>query len=90
MPNDRPKTTLPRCGDHVFHQPSGETWLVAWADDEHLAPNGWPPSVAQLSDCEVVRRCTDAEHEAAVRMWLNSTGGTRAKVLRLYGEVVGQ
>lgn len=80
---------LPRCGDVVQHGPTGERWIVAWAESEHLAPAGYPSCRAQLADCTILRRCTDEEHAHAVQLWRNSTGsgddGRRARVLRLYG-----
>jgi hypothetical protein len=82
------KTTMPRCGDHVRHRPTGERWLVAWAEGDELAPAGWPTSMARLADCEVIHRCSDMEHAAAVREWGSSQGGHRTRVLRLYGEAL--
>jgi hypothetical protein len=75
-----------RCGDHVHHRPSGEDWVVAWAEGEHLAAAGWPNSQARLEDCDVIHRCSDAEHAEWVASWRNSQGddGRRARVLRLY------
>jgi hypothetical protein len=40
--NDIFKGSMLRCGDHVKHFPSGEIWVVAWADDEKLCAAGWP------------------------------------------------
>ena len=51
-----------RCGDHVYHRPTGEDWLVAYVDGNYLAPCGWPPGEAKVADCTVVYRCTDEEH----------------------------
>lgn len=83
------QTTPPRCGDHVLHHPTGETWMVAYADRsrDELAPAGWPNTLARLSDCEVVRCCTDAEHVLAVSRWRGSQGGDsrRELVLTMYG-----
>lgn len=77
---------LPRCGDHVHHRPSGETWVVAWAEGKDIAWAGWPNGMARLADCEVIHRCGDDDHRRHVEMWRASTGndGRRAKVLRLY------
>lgn len=79
----------PRCGDVVYHRPSGERWLVAWADPatDDLAWTGWPDGLARLSDCEIVRRCTDEQHASAVDRWRQASGGDsrRARVLRMYG-----
>jgi len=82
---------LPRCGDTVKHKPTGENWFVAFADPDtkYLAPAGWPDSRAELSDCEMVRRCSDLEHIAAVAQWEAVENDTRrGPVLRLYGHVL--
>ncbi len=63
-----------RCGDAVRHKPSGQTWLVAYADYENdtLSATGWPESINVLSDCERVRVATDEEHEKHVSEWLDT------------------
>lgn len=63
---------IPRCGDHVFHRPSAETWTVAYADPQtgYLSWAGWPEGRARMSDCRLVYRATQTEHVAAVRQWL--------------------
>ncbi len=48
-------------GDHVEHAPSGETWVVAFVDGDHLYWCGWPEGRAQLSDCKLVKKATAAE-----------------------------
>lgn len=65
--------TTPRCGDTVLHKPSGEKWLVAYADParDELSWSGWPEGYAKLSDCELIRQCSDDEHEKAVSDWLD-------------------
>lgn len=52
-----------RTADHVFHEPSGETWVVAWADEEtgRMAPCGWPTCEAMIADCRVVKVASDEE-----------------------------
>jgi hypothetical protein len=78
---------LPRCGDTVRHRPTREKWIVAWAEGDDIAWTGWPDGMARLSDCDVIRRYTDAEHRAWVEKW-RSTGdrdSRRSRVLRLYG-----
>lgn len=80
---------IPRCGDHVLHRPSGETWVVAYADPatDDLAWAGWPNGLARLSDCEIVHRCTDAEHRLQVEAWAGTPDDSRSsRVLRRYGE----
>lgn len=63
-----------RTGDHVFHRPSGETWVVAWADHAtgYMAPCGWPTCQAAIADCEIVRRSTDAECNTLVEQLAKS------------------
>lgn len=53
-----------RTGDTVLHKPTGETWLVACAheDRDELYWMGWPPGCARLSDCELMRACSDEEY----------------------------
>lgn len=51
-----------RTGDEVLHKPSGEKWLVAWADDREVICCGWPESFARASDCELIRAANDEEH----------------------------
>ncbi|GJE29779.1 hypothetical protein [Methylobacterium organophilum] len=77
-----------RAGDHVLHAPTGETWVVAWADPatNDLAWCGWPDGIGRLSECTLVKAASDAEHQQMLRD-LKASGGSRAaKALRLYGE----
>lgn len=77
---------LPRCGDHVLHRPSGETWVVAWADADDLAWAGYPVGIARTINCQIVKRATEAEHRAAVEEWSRSTSERRRlKVMTIYG-----
>ena len=80
----------PRCGDTVRHRPSGEEWLVAYADPAHdaLAWAGWPDGRARLSDCEIVARCSDEAHRAHVASWLRLTDSDSrpGRVRALYPE----
>lgn len=84
-----PEAQVPRCGDAVLHHPTGETWLVAFADAEHdeIAWTGWPNGRARLSDCTLVRIATDDQHQRAVQAWRDSRhdDGRRGRVLALYG-----
>ncbi len=80
-------TMIPRCGDHVRHEPSGETWLVAYADEFVLAPAGWPDSRVQTAQCTITKRCTDEEHQQAVRQWKSVPDDSRTSmVMQFYGE----
>ena len=77
-----------RCGDTVLHRPTGETWLVAYVEDNDLSGIGWPEGIARRSDCELIERCTDEEHAYWIDVFRKSRSQdsfrTRA-VLRLYG-----
>lgn len=58
-----------RTGDSVYHIPSQEEWVVAWADYQsgYMAPCGWPECEAKIVDCVVVRRANDAEADKLIR-----------------------
>lgn len=45
-------------GDGVLHRPSGETWVVAYVNNGHLAWCGWPHGMAPVADCELVSEAT--------------------------------
>ena len=51
-----------KAGDHVFHEPSGETWVVAHVSNNMLAWCGWPAGMTKLEDCKLVKSCTHDEH----------------------------
>lgn len=66
-----------RSGDAVLHKPSGETWLVAWADENEVICCGWPETLAKASDCEIVRRADDKYHLEIVRQVAENKHSTR-------------
>jgi hypothetical protein len=68
-----------RTGDEVFHGPSRETWLVAWADHEtgYMAPCGWPTCQARIDESTVVKSATDDEASALIEQ-LSKSGRTDA------------
>ena len=75
----------PRTGDHVRHHPSGQTWVVAFVEGDHVWPAGWPEGAERMSECTVVHRCTDEEHDYHVDLWRQSTPShRRTKVLEHY------
>ena len=87
---ERPMTTQdydaeqpPRCGDHVYHEPTEEEWVVAHVDGDKLAWCGWPAGMANLSDCKVIMRCSDEEHMKLVNEIANISSddfrGTHAR-----------
>lgn len=79
-------TTRIRAGDHVRHRPSGEIWVVAFADYESgdLAWCGWPEGVARIADCDLVEKASDDEHARIVAQIILSGGMRACGVQRLY------
>ncbi len=61
-----------RCGDVVRNIPSGEKWIVAFADYQRndLSWCGWPEGVTRLSECSLDKRATDEQHADMVDAWL--------------------
>jgi hypothetical protein len=47
--------------DRVYRRPTGETWLLAYADFEtgDLSWLGWPEGRARISDCDLVEPATE-------------------------------
>lgn len=68
-------------GDVVRHGPTGEEWLVAYVDGQHLAWCGWPSGHALVSDCTLVKKATPEERIALLRQLATSQhpGRTRAQ-----------
>lgn len=82
-----------RCGDTVKHRPSGEVWMVAYADEQRneLSWFGWPDGVARLSDCELVDACSNEEHASRVREAVAAKVGNRSsQAARLYADVLAE
>ena len=54
-----------RTGDVVLHRPSGETWLVAYADESRgeIVPCGWPFCIARVEDCDMKEAASDEQSE---------------------------
>ena len=50
-------------GDVVTHCPSGEEWLVAYVDGDHLTACGWPLTRARVSDCVLTRKATTEQRD---------------------------
>ena len=53
--------------DTVHHKPTAEDWVVARVNETHLWPAGWPPGRANLADCELLEKATDAQREEMLR-----------------------
>lgn len=63
-----------RAGDVVFHRPSGETWVLAYAERGYVSACGWPEAIDKEEDCEVVEAASDAVHLAMLREWAAKKG----------------
>lgn len=69
--------------DHVKHVPSGELWLVAYVEGDRLCACGWPCTVANLADCELIQKAAPGEKEALLqRMAMISDGDIRGVYAR--------
>lgn len=64
-------------GDVVLHKPSGERWVVAYADYERdeLSWFGWPEGYAKLSSCELVKSVTFEEALKDLVRWAEPKPG---------------
>jgi hypothetical protein len=83
---DEKKNRTPRCGDHVFHGKSGESWVVAYADKDRdeISWAGWPDGGARLQDCVLTGVADDADHDREVAEWVSGGGRRAEQVRRLY------
>ena len=61
-----------RSGDEVKHLPSGEEWVLAWGDRDNVSPCGWPETIGNASDCELIRAASDSEYLEMITTWSNS------------------
>lgn len=88
QPATEATAAAPRCGDHVLHKPSGETWVVAWCEGDDLAWCGWPNGIARTSDCQIVHRASDAEHRVSVQRVAQCGDSRGPRVRGLYPEAL--
>ena len=82
-----------RCGDVVRHRPTGEEWLVAYADYEtgYLAWAGWPDGRAKIADCDLIEARDHRRHVESVGAWIGPIRSSRSEaVRRLYPEAVAE
>lgn len=75
-----------RTGDTVLHQPTGETWVVAWCAGEELAPCGWPLCYAKREHCSLLKKASDEDHRNMVLRVGNCSDSRARKVRALYPE----
>ena len=76
MTNERPMRRPVRAGDIVLNKLSGEKWLVAAVspDGKQLACAGWPESIADVADCEVIEYADEAAFEKMLAESRDSNG----------------
>lgn len=65
-----------RTGDVVLHKRLEEQWLVAWADENDVICAGWPETIAQAGDCELITAATDVQHWKFVEEVAQSNSGS--------------
>jgi len=70
-------------GDTILHGPTGETWIVAFANDREVCCVGWPCSLAKRSDCTLVRAAPASERDKLLRDMANMNG---ADIRRSYAK----
>ena len=71
-----------RCGDHVLHEPSGETWVVAYVRGDRLAWCGWPEGETTLAKCRLIKACTDEENADLLYEIAHSQNSTRTAMAK--------
>jgi len=61
-------STAFRAGDTVFHEPTGETWILAVDQfGNRVSPCGWPETIADAADCELKVAASDDERAEQLR-----------------------
>lgn len=80
-----------RTGDMVRHRPTGETWVVAYADPStgYMAWCGWPAGRALITDCTLTEAADDEAHQRWLREVVNSTDFRANRARALYGDPAG-
>lgn len=48
-----------KTGDIVIHIPTGEHWTVACINGDSLSWYGWQEGTAKLSDCKLIKSCSE-------------------------------
>jgi len=70
-------------GDSVYHEPSDETWLVAYVRGDRLAWCGWPGGEAALADCKLLKKASDeARQKLLTDMAAMAISDSRARYAR--------
>lgn len=56
-------------GDHVRHEPSGETWVVAYVANELLCACGWPCTLVPINECTLTAKASrEARRELLLQL----------------------
>ena len=63
-----------RCGDHVYHAPTGKTWVVAYTEGDYVVWLGTPPGRGRVADCKIVWACSEVEHVSILMQCAKSRG----------------
>jgi hypothetical protein len=66
-------------GDHVRHEPTGESWVVACVQGDKLSWCGWPEGMAELKDCTLILK-VDEEKRLALLQQIAASGGNDHRV----------
>jgi hypothetical protein len=77
-----------RTGDTVHHGPTGEEWIVAYADPAtgYMSWFGWPNGEAKICHCTLVEVASDEDHRKYLAELKNAGGSRSVRALRLYGD----
>lgn len=58
-------------GDHVYHEPTDEHWLVAYVENGNVVCCGWPLTYANLSDCTLTQKATPGQRDNLLKSMAN-------------------
>ena len=78
-----------KAGDTIRHVPSREKWTVAARQGEYIICCGWPETMAPITDCDLIRSCTEEEEVKQLRETANIRGQTRGAWARATLEAKG-
>ena len=89
MCNEQPRPL--RTADTVLHRPSGETWVLAYADHArgYVCPMGWPFCEADLADCEPVTLADDHAYLDAIADLAVSGAQSAQRAARIAAAEIG-
>ncbi len=52
------------------HLPTGEEWILAYDEERgEVSACGWPESIAQASDCDLVKAGSDGDRLDMLKTW---------------------